>query len=536
MLTRAARLWRTIRHLKPVQFHGRIWFRLYRPSRDTGPAPVRRPATGKWVAPARRRPGMTGAESFRLLNEDGTLADGWDDDARAKLWRYNLHYFDDLNAAGAEHRRAWHVALIERWIVENPPRAGTGWEPYPTSLRIVNWVKWALAGNALSPAAVQSLAVQARWLMKRLEWHILGNHLFANAKALVFAGLYFEGAEAERWLARGARILREQLPEQILADGGQFELSPMYHALALEDVLDLVNISACFPGEPSFRATCAVHLPKMLRWLRAMCHPDGEIAFFNDAAIGIAPSPAEIEAYARRLGYAAEPSTECSLLLKASGYARMEMGNAVLLADVAQVGPDYLPGHGHADTLSFELSLAGQRLIVNSGTSVYGLGEERLRQRGTAAHNTVVIDGRNSSEVWSGFRVGRRALPGLELAGENILVASHDGYAHLPGAPIHRREWRLTESALEIIDQVTDRTAQAEARFHFHPEIVVSQSGSHAGNMRRSDGLRLEWKCESGSARIEDSSWHPEFGIALPSKVLVIALAGGHAKFELHWV
>ena len=110
----------------------------------------------------------------------------------------------------------------------------------------MNWNKFALSGNELSDAARDSLAIQARWLRKRLEWHLLGNHLFANAKALVFVGLFFCGEEADGWLRTGTQILRKQIPEQILADGAQFELSPMYHALALEDVLDLVNITRAF--------------------------------------------------------------------------------------------------------------------------------------------------------------------------------------------------------------------------------------------------------------------------------------------------
>ncbi|MEN9780004.1 MAG: hypothetical protein RL014_1152 [Pseudomonadota bacterium] len=94
-----------------------------------------------------------------------------------------------------------------------------------------------------------------------------------------------------------------------------------------------------------------------------------------------------------------------------SGYVRLDNGPAVALLDVAPVGPDYLPGHAHADTLSFELSVGAQRVLVNSGTSCYGSSAERLRQRGTAAHNTVVVNGQDSSEVWGGFRVARRPLP-----------------------------------------------------------------------------------------------------------------------------
>ncbi len=98
-----------------------------------------------------------------------TAAAGWNDPAADKLWLYNLHYFDDLNAAGRDAREAWHRALMARWIAENPPGHGNGWEPYPLSLRARELDAWALAGHALPEAAVQSLAVQARWLTQRLE-------------------------------------------------------------------------------------------------------------------------------------------------------------------------------------------------------------------------------------------------------------------------------------------------------------------------------------------------------------------------------
>jgi Uncharacterized protein conserved in bacteria len=144
------------------------------------------------VPPAAREPSLVGEGRFEFLGVQGALPDvGWDSPKREKLWRYNQHYFDDLNALGAAARADWHQALLLQWIQANPPAIGTGWEPYPTSLRIVNWVKWSLAGNAFSSACVHSLAVQARWLRRRLEWHLLGNHLFANAKALVFAGALF---------------------------------------------------------------------------------------------------------------------------------------------------------------------------------------------------------------------------------------------------------------------------------------------------------------------------------------------------------
>jgi uncharacterized heparinase superfamily protein len=522
MIGRAARLWRTLLYLKPSQIYGRIWFRIYSPSLSLKPAPAQRALSGEWVEPARRKASMHGADSFRFLNEDGTLTDGWEDPTRTKLWQYNLHYFDDLNAENADNRAAWHSALIERWISNNQPGKGVGWEPYPTSLRIVNWIKSSLSGSSLSPAADHSLAVQVHWLAQRLEWHILGNHLLANAKALIFAGLYFEGQDAARWLAKGLKILSVQFKEQILPDGGHFELSPMYHALAVEDVLDLINIAQSYANMvPALNEICIDHLPSMLRWLHAMCHPDREISFFNDAAIGIAPSPEEIDAYAFRLGFAVDALPSRSLLLNSSGYGRLVADDAILLADVADIGPDYIPGHGHADTLSFEFSLHGHRLIVNSGTSVYGTGEERARQRSTFAHSTAIVDGQNSSEVWSGFRVGRRARATIEYFSENCLVATHDGYAHLKGSPIHRREWRIEDGLLTVVDEISGSSQHdVKLNFPFSPNFRLHYSDNPVvlliEDIKKQDNYILSLS-RGVSIDIVNTSWHPEFGLTLPS-------------------
>jgi hypothetical protein len=185
-----------------------------------------RPASGYWAPPARRAAALDNEGKPRFLNQSGKIdtEDDWNSPAMPRLWLYNLHYFDDLNAIGAPDRIGLHRTLISRWVGENPPFEGTGWEPYPCSLRIVNWIKWTLSGNELQPDWLESIALQSAWLEKHIEWHLLGNHLFANAKALVFAGLLFEGRGAKRWLSKGHEILQREIPEQILDDGGQFEL------------------------------------------------------------------------------------------------------------------------------------------------------------------------------------------------------------------------------------------------------------------------------------------------------------------------
>jgi len=484
---------------------------------------------------------------FRFLNAEHAIpapAD-WNSGSLPKLWLYNLHYFDDLNAESSDSRKGWHHELIARWVAENPPGEGVGWEPYPLSLRIINWIKWSLAGNVFDGAANQSLAVQVRFLNGRLERHLLGNHLFANAKALVFAGCYFEGDEAEGWLRLGMEILEREIPEQILSDGGHFERSTMYHALALEDMLDLFNLANAYPDSLGTRKATVSSWPgiirKMSNWLHAMCHPDGEIAFFNDAAIGIAPSPSSLFAYAERLGLTLVSADGEVIQLDPSGYIRITIGPAVLLIDAAPIGPDYLPGHAHADTLSYELSLFGQRVVVNSGTSRYGLGPEREWERSTAAHSSVEIDGQDSSEVWAGFRVARRAYP-FEISvmreGESVIVeAAHDGYRRLPSQPTHRRRWVLHFTRLEVLDIIEGSFSEAFSRVYFHPEIDISKAGA-SGTANFLDN-KLSWQTSVVDSEVDATFWHPEFGLSVPNSCLRMTIPTAkqtsQCRFTLDW-
>jgi uncharacterized heparinase superfamily protein len=531
--------WRTVRHLRAEQVWGRVWFRLQRPRADLAAAPPLRPATGTWVLPARRGPSMTGPASLRFLNVERTLDGGWDDPQVDRLWRYNLHYFDDLNAEGAQLRQHWHRALLARWIADNPPGRGTGWEPYPVSLRSVNWIKWFLAGTAVDARWRHTLAVQLRWLNKRLEWHLLGNHLFANAKALVMAGLFFAGPEADAWLARGLSILQRELPEQILPDGGQFERSPMYHALALEDLLDLLNIVIARAPRGSAAAGLVAQLRQtascMLRWLRCMTHASGRLARFNDTADGVAPPNHELERYAAALAISAPPVGDGTSLLADSGYVRCQAGTALLLADVAPLGPDYLLGHAHADTLSFELSLGPRDLVVNGGTSCYGVGRQRQIERGTAAHSTVEVAGIDSSEVWSGFRVGRRARPlDLQVADGKISCA-HDGYRHLAGAPLHRRNWHMARGMLRVEDRLQPAGHHAVARFPLAPGLELRADSARRWTVLDGETSVAEVEVSAGDGMIVETRHAGGFGMLLPNQTLAVALHEGHASTCWRW-
>lgn len=538
----------TIRYLKLRQISGRAFNCLLKPKPDLRKAPQRRSVSGNWKASASKRISMLSASKFNFLNVEFEIItpSDWNSRCLSKLWLYNLHYFDDLNAHGAPLRKGWHLNIIERWVNENPPGFGCGWEPYPISLRIVNWIKYALAGGVLNCKCTDSLAVQIRYLCKRLEWHLLGNHLFSNAKALIFGGCYFQGDEAQSWLKIGMSILEREIPEQILNDGGHFERSPMYHALALEDLLDLVNLANTYPDAfMCWRTAVAAWsetIKKMGVWLMIMTHPDGEISFFNDAAFGIAPSTSNLYLYCDRLGIHFVKDSTSVKYLTDSGYIRIEKNGAVLIIDVAKIGPDYLPGHAHADTLSYEFSLNGRRIIVNSGTSTYVLGPEREWERSTGAHNTIEIDGESSSEVWGCFRVARRAYPfnvSVYEEGSRVIVeACHDGYTRLQKHLVHRRRWTVDSNRLEVYDKIEGEGARATSRVYLHPDAEVEIAGSEGRILHL--GECMEWESTFTDIVVEETLWHPQFGVSVPNRCIamliknIVKSATGY--FAINWL
>ncbi len=452
---KVGRFYRTVRHLRPVQVANRLIRRVPVPA--VRPRPPLRPRASPLLEPA----DFTPADLVRP----------------SRLRAYTLHY---------QHCVSEEAAL--RWIEENPPGKGPGWEPYPLSRRIVNWIKHL---KHLPAGVLQSLAAQADYLHRRLEYHLLANHLLVNAKALAFAGTIFDH---DAWLRTGVEILEREVKEQILEDGGHYERSPMYHALILEDLLDLVNLGRAYPGlMPDWSSTAS----RMLSWLEQMTHPDGEISFFNDAACGVAPPLQTLTEYAQRLGITAD-----RVPLSDSGYVRLANRETIVFFDAAPIGPDYQPGHAHADTLSFELSHRCARILVNSGTSTYEDSAERKYQRSTRAHNTVVIDGRNSSEVWSVFRVGARARPTeIRTNRATWVEAAHDGYRPV----IHRRRVELRDSDVLIYDSIAGGGShRVDIFFHLFPGVDQ-------------ECIILDPRF---TRALERTTFHPQFDTAVPNQTV----------------
>lgn len=532
----------TLRYLKWQQIYFRFWRKLIRPKATEsfqGPNPQR---SKVWKHQTLYKTKINSQLEACFLNYTQKLdfpAD-WNNESHSKLWVYNLHYFEDLLSDNAENTRAFHLQLLNNWVDENPVGYGNGWEPYPTSLRIVNILKAWLGGLELDQKLLSSVFEQSSFLSQDLERHLLGNHYFVNLKALLFAGVIFENI---RWLNIAERELLSQIPEQILADGANFELSPMYHCLILLDMLDMFNLSKAYPTRVSCELVSQLehYIPEMLTFMEVMAHPDGGVSFFNDSVDGIAPPKAKIEMYAEQLGFSISPLDLGKSQIfdnVNSGYICATAAGSKLIFDASPVGPDYIPGHAHADTLSFELSIGAQRVFVNSGISEYGLNPKRLNQRKTAAHNTVEVNGKDSSQVWSGFRVANRAeIIARHSKQKNHrsieLFASHNGYNSLFARCIHSRTLTFSENSLIVSDILQGKFKYAKSRFYFHPDLVIILED----NLLKIEGKEfiVNSDLKGKLASLDDSFWYPEFGVEEPNKRLTVEFDKPQIDIEFTW-
>ena len=535
---------RTIRHLRTRQLGYQLFHRLpssrHRPRQLTlnGPLPELR-----WPQGVSLRAPSVGAASEQSLVQCGVLAfqnrperigfpPDWSVAHLPLLWQYHLHYHEFLWPLDFSHAR--EVAL--HWVANHRPGPRqVGWEPFPISLRISNWCalflgryrEQTVADQALYATLWASICEQAEHLRRSLEWHRLGNHLFENGVALALVGTCFAHREAKSWFDVGYKILRRELPEQILADGGHFERSPMYQSRILYDLL-LLDASR----DATLREIVHPYIVPVATALAAMCHPDGGIALLNDSAFGVSPQPSDLIGS----GDSAPPKFGTFALTDTGYYGERTRAGHYVICDAGPIGPDYQPAHAHADLFSFELSLHGTRVVVDSGVSTYEIGSMRDYCRSTRAHNTVEIEGQDQVELWAAFRVGRRCRPRdvvwKQLADGFELSGRHDGYRHLPGRPTHTRTFRWQEGGrLEIFDRVdSQRPVRSVARLHLHSECRVSVLGSKSCTVTIAGGsVRISW---SGWKEVaaDESLYCPQFGIEIPNPCLAFCNTGDSVR------
>ena len=480
-----------------------------------------------------------GRPCFLSKEADFTNGFDWGYQSNGRLWEFHLHYLDALPALAysASLGNAEDLARLEKltlaWRTGNPPGHHAGWEPYPTSLRVVNLLRaCALLEEhpTLRNQLLEDVAVQAGVLNRCLETHLRANHLFANLKALMLTDAVLPdhpGLSREKI----SRWLRKELDEQFLEDGGHCERSPMYHALLAGDLAELSSVLNQGQINTALKTSLTHKSTGAIRFLETIRHPDGGLPFFNDGNLR--------EVYRRDgllslLGNNTPPATEGTSLqvYRETGFVVVSHKPWKLIWDCGPIGPNYQPGHAHADILSFELSYGEQRLFTNSGVGGYADDKNREYTRSTRAHNTVQLADAEQIELWSSFRVGRRARPTLDEArveNEECRLSGTYIWPTLEGSPTHQRRLHIGGPHPFVCrDEITGLNGDtARAYFHLHPDIQIKNDGDTLEFLF--GHVRLGIDVEGGTCRIEDSLYSPGFGTSIARNCLVLERVGDGA-------
>jgi len=393
------------------------------------------------------------------------------------LWQYNLNYHNFLlslindKSANPESKSLLIQKIITDWIDNNDLRKNKYdkniWNPYVVSNRIIAWVKLYTHFNNyfdqdFKKKFLYNLRFQLKYLDHNLEYHLRANHLLENSFALIFGSVFFKD---KKLFEKGKSILNKQLKEQIMTDGAHFELSPMYHQHISYRLLDLYYYLKCSNTFNSdIENLIKSKLSIMLGWLEKITFTNGDIPTVNDCSFDIYPSTKDILKYSNKLGIIPK-----SKKLYESGYRFKKKNNYELFFDSAQIGPDFNPGHAHNDIFNFILYIDKMPFIVDTGTSTYSFSKRRFKERSTSSHNTVSINGKEQSEIWSNFRVAKRVNPKIIFENDHKIISK---YNSLIKNVYHKREINFYESKILLKDEINTNYLNY-SYLHFHPSINI---------------------------------------------------------------
>jgi uncharacterized heparinase superfamily protein len=496
--TDLGRLSRTVLQLRPAQVGQRVRLRAQRMALDHSV-----PLVGRWLLSGQDPAAGTGwpggftpldarlwggeqhgialrAGELRLIDAPAVIASvdeagiaswasaDWEAAGAPLLWRFHLYYWDWAWSLAGERRdpdaQAVFTAMWESWHAAVAPGRGPAWHSYPAALRAWSFCgiyRDLVQGGPIEGPFRRELAAHTAFLRRSLETDVGGNHLIKNLKALAGLAVFF-GDEALLTMAIGR--LRRQIAVQVLPDGGHYERAPAYHCQVLGDLIDVAGLLGAAGRDES--AGLAETIAAMRRWLGAVLTPQGDVPLLND---GFPVSPELLAELAPTA-----PPTGPLQVLPDTGLALATAGDWHVLVDIGPPCPRELPAHAHADTLSCVVHTGGEPLLIDTGSSTYAPGAARDRERSTAAHNTLQVDCRDSTEVWGAFRAGRRARV-LDVSAhadaEGVTIeAAHDGYRSLPGRPTHHRRWLVRADELRVDDTVSGRGRHhVTVRWHLAP-------------------------------------------------------------------
>jgi len=242
----------------------------------------------------------------------------------------------------------------------------------------------------------------------------------------------------------------------------------------------------------------------MLGWLEQVTFNNGEWPHVNDSTNGVAPSLPELQVFARSLNIQAAHHP-----LKESGFRMYRKERYELFVNAGALQPAWQPGHAHSDEFSFCLNIDSRPVIVDPGIHTYEEGDARNWQRSTDAHNTISLAGKNASDVWKSFRVGRKAKVSITEEFDNRLSLVHTGFDKKCS-----RKFSLLQDLITLDDYIPADRQPYNLNLHFSPQITLEKYddfGFLAGN------LQIDFK-GAASAEIETYNYCQEFNKQVSSQ------------------
>lgn len=522
-LADADRYWQTVRLMAPAQVAHRLRLRSQRAAYQRFPDRLLRrwnsdiALAGSW--PAEFQPtdrsvahfpittAENGSPVYELLGERVDLSvDGWRSSERTQLFRYHLHYFEWAWPMAGFGERDRFAELWARWQAGTVPGRWDEWSPYVVALR--SWVLCGIFDELVSGTPIEAEVLEHQraalgFFDRNLELDVGGNHLVKDLKAVIGLAVFFDDQER---LDAALERFGQQLERQILDDGGHFELSPSYHAQVMADLVDIVGL--CEAADVSIPFDGRSIIESMSGWLRAMTYPDSTVPLIGDCT---PPLDGHMQALRTAI-----PSTDPAALtvLADSGYVCVRQADSMLVVDFGSPCPPELPAHAQADWGTFELWHDGARVVCDSGVSAY-VGPRRAIERSTAAHNTVNVEGRNQTDVWSSFRAGKRAKPGpIEVAEGIGTISFASSLLDIHGVRHHRR-FEVTATEVRVHDTIEPHARGAMSTLTIAVEVDASTIGA------------------TNTTTLHDATIATGFGQLIDAQRLEQPLIGGEASWTI---
>ncbi len=468
----------------------------------------------RWPGDARRGVELL-AGNFHLAGETVRLAAPYAPPSEASAdWLAEFHGFAwlaDLATLGSAEAREVARLAIATWIADNANWHELSWRSDVLASRLVAWVtqfESFFAGGGddkLRDDLLANLAHQTRHLARVAAWETNGAARLHALKGVVLAGIAL-GTNERRVVVALDHLARE-LPLQVRPDGGHVERSPAVQLIVLRDLVDIrTALRTAHIVVPEALQNAIDRMAPMLRLFR---HGDGRLAQFNDTS-------EEYGALADLLLTRSEVRGRAPLSAPHSGFQRLQCGKTLIIADTGTPPPHGLDHHAHAGTLSFEMSVGRERLIVNCGAYRGTSPDWRRAARNTAAHSTAIVADTNSAEILADFTIGHRpsvsATDRAETEGSLWIATSHDGYAAQFGLT-HSRQLFLSADGDDLRgeDNLTGKgvgpsAASFAIRFHLHPAVQVSLiQDSSAALLRVASGGGFRLRVQGAQMSLAES-------------------------------